>query len=66
MGGYFGLQAAMPVHLGVDNANVVGHASRILDGKSPSRPFQILLDGDLLLLIQKLVSARGGRFYFYF
>ena len=53
------LQAAKPVHLGVDNANVVGHVSRIIAGKKPLRPLQILLDGDLLLLIQMLVSARG-------
>ena len=53
------LQAARPVHLGVDNANVVGHVGRILAGKKPSRPFQILLDGDLLLLIRMLISARG-------
>ena len=58
-GGYFGFAKLLyPCIWGVDNANVVGHVSRILDGKSPSRPFQILLDGDLLLLIQMLVSAR--------
>ena len=47
------------MHLRVDNANVVGHVGRIIARKDPVRPFQILLDGDLLLLIQRLVFARG-------
>ena len=47
------------MHLGVDIANVVGHVGRIIARKDPVRPFQILLDGDLLFLIQRLVSARG-------
>ena len=32
------LQASRPVHLGVDNANVVGHVGRMLAGKKPDRP----------------------------
>ena len=59
LGVIWALQAAKPVHLGVDNANVVGHVNRIIAGKKPLRHFQILLDGDLLLLIQMLISARG-------
>ena len=53
------LQVAKPVHLGVDNANVVGHVGRIWAGKPPPRPFQLLLDGDLLSLVQMLILARG-------
>ena len=54
------LQGAKPVDLGVDNANVVGHVGRILAGKPPLRPFQLLLDGDLLSLVQILILARGA------
>ena len=34
------LQAARPVHLGVDNANVVGHVGRVLAGRKPNRPLR--------------------------
>ena len=37
----------------------MGHVTRILAGREPLRPLQISLDGDLLLLIQLLISARG-------
>ena len=53
------LQAARTVHLGVDNANVVGHVGRILAGRKPGKPLELLVDGDLLALVQKLVNARG-------
>ena len=53
------LQASRPVHLGVNNANVVGHVSRILAGKLPDRPYELLVDGDLLVLVSMLVKARG-------
>ena len=53
------LQASRPVHLGVDNANVVGHVGRVLAGRKPSRPLELLVDGDLIALVQKLVDLRG-------
>ena len=53
------MQASRPVHLGIDNANVVEHVGRILAGKKPHKPYELLADGDLLLLVQKLVNARG-------
>ena len=53
------LQASRPVHLGVDNANVVGHVGRILAGQRPDKPYELLVDGDLLVLIQRLVNDRG-------
>ena len=43
------LQASDGVHLGVDNLGVVRHVGRILDGKLPSCPCELLPDGDLLL-----------------
>ena len=55
------LQASRPVHLGVDNANVVGHVGRVLAGRKPSRPLELLVDGDLIALVQKLVTIRGPK-----
>ena len=47
------------VHLGVDNLGVVRHVGRILDGRPPSRPFELLPDGDLLLLIERMLHFLG-------
>ena len=52
------LQAKDGVHLGVDNLGVVRHVVRILDCKPPSRPFELLPDGDLLFLIQRMLHLR--------
>ena len=49
------LQASGGVHLGVDNLNVVRHVGRMLDGGSGSRPFEIVKDGDLLFLIDRML-----------
>ena len=35
------------------------HAGRILDGRVPSRPCELLPDGDLLLLIERMLHIRG-------
>ena len=43
----------------MDNANVVGHVGRVLAGKKPSRPLEILVDGDLIAIVQKLLDIRG-------
>ena len=53
------LQARDGVHLGVYNLGVVRHAGRILDGKLPSRRFELLPDGDLLFLIERMLRIRG-------
>ena len=53
------LQAGDGIHLGVDNLGVVRHVGRILDGRPPSRPFELLPDGDLLFLIERMLRIRG-------
>ena len=53
------LQANDGVHLGVDNLGVVRHVGRILDGRVSSRPCELLPDGDLLLLIERMLHFRG-------
>ena len=47
------------VHLGVDNLNVVRHVGRLLDGGPGARPFEIVKDGDLLCLIDRMLQLRG-------
>ena len=46
------LQSSGAVHLGVDNLGVVRHVGRLLDGRPGSVPFELLKDGDLLLLTE--------------
>ena len=53
------LQASDGVHLGVDNLGVVRHVGRFLDGKLPSRSFELFPDGDLLFLIHRMLRIRG-------
>ena len=53
------LQATNAVHLGVDNLNVVRYVGRLLDGLSTIRPFELVDDGDLIILTRKLLSIRG-------
>ena len=53
------LQASRLVHLGVDNANVVGHVCRIVANIDLARLFELLVDGDLLALVKRLVEVRG-------
>ena len=53
------LQANDGVHLGVDNLGVVRHVGGILDGRVSSRPRELLPDGDLLLLIERMLHFRG-------
>ena len=60
MGVTVALQAARPTHLGVDNANVVGHVGRIITRKEQVRLFEPLVDGDLLSLVIMLILARGA------
>ena len=53
------LQSSSAVHLRVDNLGVVRHVGRLLDGHSGSIPFELVKDGDLLLLIQRMLHLRG-------
>ena len=43
------LQASRPIHLRV---------GRIIVNKAPTRPFEFLVDGDLLALVKMLIKAR--------
>ena len=58
------LQSSGAVHLGVDNLGVVRHVGRLLDGCRGTVPFVLVKDGDLLLLIERMlhleVSTRFG------
>ena len=45
------LQSSGAVHLGVDNLSVVRHVGRLLDAHRDTTPFELVRDGDLLLLI---------------
>ena len=53
------LQAADGVHLGVDNLGVVRHVGRLLDGNAGSRPAEFVKDGDLILLVGRMLRLRG-------
>ena len=47
------LQSSGAVHLGVDSLGVVRHVGRLLDGRHGSVPFELVKDGDLLLLLER-------------
>ena len=47
------------IHLGVDNLGVVRHFGRLLDGRGTSRPAELVKDGDLILLIERMLYLRG-------
>ena len=49
----------MLLHLGVDNLGVVRHVGQLLDGRTSSVPFELRNDGDLLLLIDRMIRRRG-------
>ena len=54
------LQSSGAVHLGVDNLGVVRHVGRLLDGCPGSVPFEVPKDGDLLLLVDRMIRHRGA------
>ena len=47
------------LHLGVDNFNVVRHVAQRLDGRAGSSPRELVDDGDLLLLIERMLEFRS-------
>ena len=53
------LQSSPAVHLGVDNLGVVRHVGRLLGGCRGTKPFELVNDGDLLLLIDRMLRQRG-------
>ena len=53
------LQTSRAVHLGVDNLGVVRHVSRLLDGCRGPVPLELVNDGDLLLLIERMLHHLG-------
>ena len=53
------LQSSGAVHLGVDNLSVVRHVGRLHDGRHGPTPFELVKDGDLLLLIGRILHLRG-------
>ena len=53
------LQSSVAVQLGVDNLGVVRHVGRLLDGHHGAVPFELVKDGDLLLLIERMLHLGG-------
>ena len=53
------LQSSGAIHLGVDNLGDVRHVGRLLDGHHGSVPFELVKDGDLLLLLERKLHLRG-------
>ena len=55
MGCHLALQSSGAFHLGVDNLGVVRHVGRLLDGHHGSVLFELVKDGDLLLLLERML-----------
>ena len=55
------LQSAEAVHIGVDNLGVVRHVGRLLGDSPPSTPLELVTDGDLLILIRRMIDLRGSN-----
>ena len=53
------LQSSSAVHLGVDNLGVVRHVGRLLAGCPGTTPFELVNDGDLLFLNDRMHHLRG-------
>ena len=53
------LQSSGAVHLGVDNLGVVRHVGRLLVDCPVATPFEVVNDGDLLFLIDRMLHLRG-------
>ena len=54
------LQSSDAVHLGDDHPCVVRHVGRLLDGRQGSVPLELVNDGDLLLLVERMLHLRGS------
>ena len=53
------LQSSDAVHVGVDNLGVVRHVGRLSNGHHGSTPLELVTDGDLLVLIDRMLHPRG-------
>ena len=53
------LQSSGAVQFGVDNLGVVRHVGRLLSGRRGSIPFELVKDGDLVLLSNRMLRLRG-------
>ena len=53
------LPSADAVHIGVDNLGVVRHVGRLLDDCSFAAPLELVTDGDLLILLRRMIDLRG-------
>ena len=53
------LQSSGAVHMGIDNLGVVRHVGQLIAGPRSSVPFELVHDGDLLLLIDRMLHLRG-------
>ena len=53
------LQSSGAVHLGGDNLGVVRHVGRLLDGCRGTVPYELVKNGDLLLLVERMLHLRG-------
>ena len=53
------LKCSGAVHFGVDSLGVVRHVGRLHDGHRGSVPSELVKDGDLFLLIERVLHLRG-------
>ena len=53
------LKSSGAIHLGGDNLGVVRHVGRLLDVDHGSVPFELVKDGDLLSLVERMLRLRG-------
>ena len=56
---FWASQSSGAAHLGVDNLGVIRHVGRLLDGHHGSVPFELVKDGDLPLLVEKMLHLGG-------
>ena len=59
LGVILALQESSSLHLGVEDLNVVRHVGRLLDGVRHLCPAELSKDGDLILLINRILEQRG-------
>ena len=58
-GSILALQSSDAVHVGVDNLGVVRHVGRLLDDCFSAAPLELVTDGDLLVLVRRMLDLRG-------
>ena len=61
MGCHFSFVVFFCCSSGGDNLGVVRHVGRLLDGRPGSIPFEFVNDGDLLLLVDRMLLLRGSE-----